>query len=198
MDLIMALLIGFVLFGRWTNEKYETMQARKKYEEEKRIAQDILKSFQERYTDYNLEHHVLNDEAKYRRIVREIQVRTGIQNPKRILVLMIAMAEYGKIPADAASGDICVSRNQKNKKEREEYMQILRFMDMYNKLLHRNGVKEDLLILPYTCDPSGKPGKYTLPIRTDVPPMYYSSAFFWDIIKLPAMSIYTVCGKISL
>lgn len=198
MALVVVVIICVVLLVRNLNNWCSDREFQDNYKQGVENARGKLEAFQRHYTDKVLESTILNKPELVERIKGEIRECSGILNPSRMMILMMAMAEHGKIPEEVSRGEIWVVRNKKDKEQVADYKRILLFMYRYNQVLMANGVSEELLICPFTKNPLHPSEKYTLPIRIDVPPMFTSSGFFWDIVKDPNMSVHTFTTGIRL
>lgn len=171
MHLLLAMLIGLVVFGRIWFDKCDVREVRKAYDESRAEMTDQYSKFISNYTDpkyesmcakciavlYSYNPNIREGCAldskdpmamKYADIYAELQSMFG-GIPSKDMVLMGMMADSGKIPQKFAKFGIAAPI-----RAIPEYETVnqLRFIRWYNKKLRARGVNQDIVFVPRMID----------------------------------------------
>lgn len=157
MYLILAIVIGCILFSRFKLDDISFKEAQKNIDDNIEMQKASHEEFRRKYSSEMLERtyteDINNDTEFARRIKNEISLKTKLI-PTREMILMGMMAESCKIPRKFIDGGISSPyRGNMSEWEFDDYSKkFLLFIKWYNKKLRANGMHQDLLYIKNDSD----------------------------------------------
>lgn len=146
MSLILAILLGLILFSKVAADNAEIKRVRDKYRTdfEKSIAD--ADAFRAKYEDLSAEMEIKNSLSTRTYIKSMICDNTAIVEPSPNMVMMVALGLRGKIPHDLFENKICGPYAGDQIEMKDQWIALCEFLAWYNKLLKDHGVSEDLMM----------------------------------------------------
>lgn len=133
---IVIIMLVYIL-GRCNYEQAVARQSRKEYAEKQRRKEETAERFKKDYTDPALEKKLKDDSNLRARVKEQIYKDTGIYDASNDMIMMIAMAEYGKVPEKLTQTYVKVFPN---------FSLTRGFMVYYDMKLRYHGMKEEIKI----------------------------------------------------